>query len=69
MALVPFFLEVDGDILPTLYGGAARGCVGIPQEERVIAVHVCQQSATTYRNCPHPPSKAYNLSEALAAKV
>ncbi len=56
-------------VLTTLDGGAARGYVGIPQVERVVAVHLCPRNAATWRNRPQLPSKACKLTAALAAKA
>ncbi len=55
-------------ILTTLDGGVARGYAGIPQVERMMAVHLCPQNAATWRNCPCLPSKACKLTAALATK-
>ncbi len=56
-------------VLTTLDGGVARGYAGIPQVERVVAVHLCPRNATTWRNRPRLPSKACKLTAALAAKA
>ncbi len=56
-------------VLTTLDGGVARGYAGIPQVERAVAVHLCPQNATTWRNRPRLPSKACKLIAALAAKA
>ncbi len=56
-------------ILTTRDGGVARGNVGIPQVERVIAVHLCPRNAATWRNRPRLPSKACKLTAALPAKA
>ncbi len=56
-------------VLTTLDGGVARGYAGIPQVERVVAVHLCSRNAATWRNRPHLPSKACKLTAALAAKA
>ncbi len=55
-------------ILTTLDGGVARGYAGIPQVERAIAVHLCPQNVSTWRNRPRLPSKACKLTAAIAAK-
>ncbi len=56
-------------ILTTLDGGVARGYAGLPQVERVIAVHLCPRNAATWRNHPRLPSKACKQTAALAAKA
>ncbi len=56
-------LSSASSILTTLGGGVARAYAGIPQVERVIAVHLCP------RNRPRLPSKACKLTAALAAKA
>ncbi len=56
-------------VLTTLDGGVARGYAGIPQVERVVAVHLCPRNAATWRNRPRLPSKACKLTAALAAKA
>ncbi len=56
-------------VLTTLDGGVARGCTGIPQVERAVAVHLCPRNAATWRNRPRLPSKACKLTAALAAKA
>ncbi len=56
-------------VLTTLDGGVARGYAGIPQVERVVAVHLCPRNAATWRNRPPLPSKACKLTAALAAKA
>ncbi len=56
-------------ILTTLDSGAARRYAGIPQVERVIAVHLCPRNAATWRNRPRLPSRACKLTAALAAKA
>ncbi|KAI2645272.1 hypothetical protein H4Q32_026108 [Labeo rohita] len=61
--------RLSSSLLTTLDGGAARGYVDIPQMKRAVAVHLCPQNATTWRNRPHFPSKACKLSSALAAKA
>ncbi len=69
----PLFTARSGSsassILATLDGGAARGYVDIPQVESAVAVHLCLQNATTWRNCLRLPSKACKLTAALAAKA
>ncbi len=49
-------------ILTTLDGGDARGYAGIPQVKKVVSVHLCPRNTTTWRNCPHLPSKACKLT-------
>ncbi len=56
-------------VLTTLDGGVAREYAGIPQVERVVAVHLCPRNAATWRNRPRLPSKACKLTTALAAKA
>ncbi len=53
-------------VLTTLDGGVARGYEDIPQVERAVAVHLCQQIASTWRNHPRLLSKACKLTAALA---
>ncbi len=68
----PFLAESCSSVSPiltTLDGGAARGYVDIPQVEIAVAVHLCPQNATTWRNRPRLPSKACKLTAALAAKA
>ncbi len=75
-ALVPFFPEVHEELMKswmapfsTLDGGAARVYVDIPQVESAVAVNLCLQNATIWKNCPRLPSKASKLTAALAAKA
>ncbi len=56
-------------VLTTLNGGVSRGDAGIPQVERVVAVHLCPRNAATWRNRPRLPSKACKLTAALTAKA
>ncbi len=56
-------------VLDTLDGGDARGYTGIPQVERVVAVHLSPRNAATCRKLPCLPSKACRLMAALAAKA
>ncbi len=56
-------------IFTSLDGGVARGYAGIPQVERVIAVHLCPRKAATWRKRPCLPSKACKLTAALVAKA
>ncbi len=56
-------------VLTTPDGGAARGYAGIPQVERVFAVHLCLRNAATWRNHPRLLSKACKLTTVLVAKA
>ncbi|KAL0149603.1 hypothetical protein M9458_055130, partial [Cirrhinus mrigala] len=58
--------RLSSSLLTTLDGGVARGKVDVPQVERAVAVHLCPQNATTWRNRPRLSCK---LSSALAAKA
>ncbi len=49
-------------ILTTLNSWAARGYVDVPHVERAVAVHLCPQNATTWRNRLCLPSKAYKMT-------
>ncbi|XP_057197561.1 uncharacterized protein LOC130558871 [Triplophysa rosa] len=55
--------------LTSLDGGAARGYVEIPQVERAVAVHLCPQTAATWRARPRLPSKACKFSASLVSKA
>ncbi|KAI2651033.1 Bacteriophage adsorption protein A [Labeo rohita] len=55
--------------LATLNGGAARGYVAVPQVERAVALHPCPWGAATWRDRPHFPSRACELSSALTGRA
>ncbi len=56
-------------ILTTLDDRACRGYVAILQVEKTVAVHLCPQNASTWRNRLCLPSKACKLTAALAVKA
>ncbi|KAI2654631.1 Ribosomal RNA large subunit methyltransferase H [Labeo rohita] len=55
--------------LAILDGGAARGYGAVPQVERAVVVHLCPRGAATWRDQPHLPSRACELSSALAGRA
>ncbi|KAI7810946.1 reverse transcriptase/ribonuclease H/putative methyltransferase [Triplophysa rosa] len=55
--------------LTSLDGGAARGYFEIPQVERAVAVHLCPQTAATWRARPRLPSRACKFSASLLSKA
>ncbi|XP_056628359.1 uncharacterized protein LOC130439813 isoform X1 [Triplophysa dalaica] len=60
---------VGSAAVTSLDGGAARGYVDIPQVERAVAVHLCPQTAATWRGRPRLPSRACKLSSTLVSKA
>ena len=55
--------------LTTLDGGPAKGYTEVPAVERAIAVHLCPQTAATWRDRPKLPSRACKASSALVGKA
>ncbi|XP_051564216.1 uncharacterized protein LOC127446923 [Myxocyprinus asiaticus] len=55
--------------LTTLDGGAARGYTAIPPVDKALAVHLCPQSAATWRGHPKLLSKPCRLTSSLTAKA
>lgn len=45
------------------------GGTQIPQVENLVAVHLCPQSATTWRNCPKFPSRVCKTTSFLGMKT
>ncbi|KAI2645552.1 ORF V: Enzymatic polyprotein [Labeo rohita] len=65
----PFSSRSSSSPLATLDGGAARGYVVVPQVERAVSVHLCPWGAATWRDQPHLPSRACELSSALTGRA
>ncbi|KAL0195617.1 hypothetical protein M9458_009189, partial [Cirrhinus mrigala] len=60
---------VNSSSLTTLDSGPARGYMEIPQVERAIAMHLCEQNAASWRGRLRLPSRASKFSSTLVAKA
>lgn len=59
----------SSSVFTTFNGGAARVYSEVAQVERVIAVHLCPQNGTTWRNCSRLPSKACKFTSSQMARA